>query len=216
MPEIKISPSILSCDFGNLNAEIAEIERYVDYIHIDIMDGHFVPNITFGPPVIAKIKTNLPMDIHLMIENPEDYIQAFVDAVKASGNIHAPILGVQVEACKYLDRVIHQIKDAGARAEVVLNPATPLENLQYVLDDLDQVLLMTVNPGFAGQKFIDSVVPKIVKLRKMAPKLDIEVDGGINEKTAKIVRDAGANVLVAGSYVFGVKDRKAAIESLRP
>lgn len=215
MPDIKISPSILSCDFGRLNEEIAEVEPYSDYIHVDVMDGHFVPNITLGPPIVEKIRTKLPMDIHLMIENPEDYIEAFVEAVKKSGNVHAPIIGVQVEACKHLDRVIHQIKDLGARAEVVLNPATPLENLEYVLEDLDQVLLMTVNPGFGGQEFIDSVVPKIVELRKMAPTLDIEVDGGINEKTVKIAKEAGANVIVAGSYIFEHKNRVEAIKTLR-
>ena len=215
MPEIKIAPSILSADFGRLNEEIAEVEPYVDYVHVDVMDGHFVPNITLGPPIVKRIKTNLPMDIHLMIENPEDYVEAFVKAVHDSGNVHQPIIGVQVEACTHLDRVIHQIKELGAKAEVVLNPATPLEHIEYVLDDLDQVLLMTVNPGFGGQSFIESVIPKIKELREMAPELDIEVDGGINAETIKLARDAGANVFVAGSYIFGSEDRVAAIESLR-
>lgn len=215
MPDIKIAPSILSADFGKLNEEIAEVEPHVDYIHVDVMDGHFVPNITLGPPIVKRIKTNLPMDIHLMIENPEDYIEAFVKAVHASGNEHPPIIGVQVEACTHLDRVISQIKELGAKAEVVLNPATPLEHLEYVLDDLDQVLLMTVNPGFGGQSFIESVLPKIKELREIAPELDIEVDGGINAETIKLAKEAGANVFVAGSYIFGSEDRVAAIESLK-
>ncbi len=216
MKKLKISPSILSADFGILNEEIATIEPYADYLHIDVMDGHFVPNITFGAPVIRCIKTCLPLDIHLMIEHPERYIEDFVSAALVAGSPKGEmIITVQAEACVHLDRVIHQIKEAGAKASVALNPASPLEMIEYVLYDLDQVLLMTVNPGFCGQKFIENVVPKIKKLRKMAPELDIEVDGGINDKTVQMVVDAGANVLVAGSYVFGAGDRVMAIKSLR-
>ncbi|MDP4008349.1 MAG: ribulose-phosphate 3-epimerase [Candidatus Peregrinibacteria bacterium] len=215
MLEIKIAPSILSSDFGKLNEEIAEVEPFVDLIHVDVMDGHFVPNLTIGPAVVKSIKSNLPLDIHLMIENPEKYVEAFVEAVKKSGNEHAPIIGVQVEACEDLGATIRQIKELGAKVEIVYNPETPLDGIEEYLSDVDQVLLMTVHPGFGGQSFIEDVIPKIRKLREMAPNLDIEVDGGINAETIKLARDAGANVFVAGSYIFGAEDRVAAIESLR-
>ncbi len=208
MPELKIAPSILSADFGKLNAEIAEVEPHVEYIHVDVMDGHFVPNITLGPPIVKKIKSSLPLDVHLMIENPEKYIPAFIEA-------GADIISVQVETCDDLPAVIKQIKDLGAKASLVYNPDTPLDGIEEVLADLDQVLLMTVFPGFGGQKFIETVLPKISQLRGLAPELDIEVDGGINAETVKLARDAGANVFVAGSYIFGSEDRIAAIQSLK-
>lgn len=215
MLKVKIAPSILSSDFGKLNEEIAEVEPYVDLIHVDVMDGHFVPNITIGPAVVKSIKSGLPLDIHLMIENPEKYVEAFVEAVKKSGNEYAPIIGVQVEACEDLGAVISQIKGLGAKVEIVYNPETPIDGIEEYLSDVDQVLLMTVHPGFGGQSFIEDVLPKIRKLRAMAPELDIEVDGGINAETIKLARDAGANVFVAGSYIFGADDRVEAIESLR-
>lgn len=216
MKKVKIAPSILSADFGKLNEEIASVEPYCDYIHVDIMDGHFVPNITFGAPIVRCMRTTKPLDIHLMIEHPEKYIEDFVkSATEAGSPAGQTIISVQAEACVHLDRVVHLIKELGAKACVVLNPASPLELIEYVLQDVDQVLLMTVNPGFGGQKFIGNVLPKIRKLREMMPDLDIEVDGGINAQTVKLARDAGANVFVAGSYIFAGADRASAIQSLR-
>lgn len=208
MKEVKIAPSILSCDFGQINEEIKTIEPFSDYLHIDVMDGHFVPNLTFGAPVLAKMKTTLPLDVHLMIENPERYIEDFVKA-------GASIISVHVETCPHLHRVIQQIKSFGIKASVAVNPATPVEHVFDVIDDIDQVLLMSVNPGFGGQSFIHSVLKKIKALREFAPNIDIEVDGGINAETAKLARDAGANVFVAGNYIFTAANREDAIKSLR-
>ncbi len=204
----KIAPSILSADFGRLNEEIASVESYVDLLHVDVMDGHFVPNITIGAPVVKCIKSKLPLDLHLMIEHPERYVEDFVKAGAASITVHQ-------EACKHLHRVIQQIKSLGVKAAVSINPATPLEMIREVLDDVDMVLIMSVNPGFGGQKFIEGALGKIAELRKLKPTLDIEVDGGINAETGKKCVEAGANILVAGSYIFGAGDRKLAIESLR-
>lgn len=215
MSSVKIAPSILSADFGRLNEEIATVEKYVDMIHADIMDGHFVPNITFGASAVSKITTHLPLDCHLMIENPEKYIEDFAKALKRPGRkLFDCYIVVHQEACMDLPRVIQQIKNTGVRAGVALNPATPLSTIEPVLNDVDMVLLMTVNPGFGGQKFIESVVPKIRQLRKLMPKLDIEVDGGINDKTARVAVESGANILVAGSYIFGAEDRVKAIKIL--
>ena len=205
--KIKIAPSILSADFGNLNKEIASIEKYADMLHVDVMDGHFVPNITIGAPVVASLKTKLPLDCHLMIAEPERYIEDFVKAGAASITVHQ-------EACVHLHGVIQQIKSYKVRAAVALNPATPLEMITEVIDDVDMILLMTVNPGFGGQDFINSTLEKIAALREIAQKLDIQVDGGINPQTARMCVEAGANILVAGSYIFGAKDRKKAIQSL--
>lgn len=205
---IKIAPSILSADFGKLNEEIASVEPYVDLLHVDVMDGHFVPNITIGAPVVKCIKSKLPLDLHLMIEHPERYVEDFVKAGAASITVHQ-------EACRHLHRVIQQIKSQGVKAAVSINPATPLEMIEEVLDDVDMVLIMSVNPGFGGQKFIEGALGKIAELRKLKPNLDIEVDGGINAETAKKCVEAGANILVAGSYIFGAKDRQQAIQSLR-
>ncbi len=214
--KIKIAPSILSADFGKLNEEIASVEPYVDLLHVDVMDGHFVPNITIGPPVVSCIKTKLPVDLHLMIEHPERYVEDFVKAATANG-LHKKDVSITVhqEACKHLHRVIQQIKLLGVKAAVSINPATPLEMIEEVIDDVDMVLIMSVNPGFGGQKFIDHVLAKVRELRKLKPDLDIEIDGGVNAETAKLCAEAGANILVAGSYIFGAKDRKAAIDSLR-
>lgn len=209
------APSILSADFARLGDEIADVERGgADWIHIDVMDGHFVPNITIGPLIVeaVRLRTKLPLDVHLMIENPDQYIQAFIDA-------GADWITVHQEASVHLHRTIHAIKAQGVKVAVALNPATPLSTIEYVLDDLDMVLLMTVNPGFGGQSFIRSVLKKIRALRQIADERDlslhIEVDGGINAQTAQDVVAAGANVLVAGSYVFGADNRKDCIQRLK-
>ncbi len=206
--KMQIAPSILSADFGKLNEEIAEVEPYVDMLHVDVMDGHFVPNITIGPPVVRRIKSKLPLDCHLMIENPEQYVEDFVKAGAASITVHQ-------EACPHLHRVIAQIKALGVRAAVSLNPATPVEEIRHVLDDVDMVLVMSVDPGFGGQSFIPEALGKIREIREIKPDLDIEVDGGVNDETSKQCIEAGANILVAGSYIFKSEDRRAAIESLR-
>ncbi len=215
---ILISPSILSADFGNINQEIASVEAHSDLIHIDIMDGHFVPNITFGPGQVGKMRAHKPFDVHLMIENPDRYLKDFADGVmKAVGPefYKESYLVVHQEATPDLSGTIRMIKALGMKAGVSLNPATPWETVEHVLDDLDMVLCMTVNPGFGGQKFIESVMPKVAKLRELRPNLLIEVDGGINVETARVAVGAGANILVAGNYVFGADNRKVALESLR-
>ncbi len=212
---VKIAPSILSADFAKLGQEIKDVELGgADYIHIDVMDGHFVPNITIGPLIVNAVRpiTQLPLDVHLMIENPDQYIEDFAKA-------GADYITVHVEACKHLHRTIQLIKGQGVKAGVVLNPATPLDSIKHVLPDIDMVLLMTVNPGFGGQKFISSVIPKIKDLAQMITSLglpiEIEVDGGVNEQTAKLCIEAGATVLVAGSAVFNQEDRAQAISKLR-
>jgi len=213
---LKIAPSILSADFARLGEEIKEVDQHgADLIHIDVMDGKFVPNITIGPLIVDAIRphTKLPLDVHLMIEQPERYIADFAKA-------GADIITVHQEACVHLHRTIHLIKEHGVKAGVALNPATPLETLQHVLEDLDMVLIMTVNPGFGGQQFIPGMLNKISSLREQLNSfgyqhIDIEVDGGINAHTAKLVAEAGANVLVAGSAVFGQQDRAEAIRLIK-
>jgi ribulose-phosphate 3-epimerase len=198
----KIAPSILSADFSRLGEEIAAVEAAgADWIHIDVMDGHFVPNITIGPPVVRSLRkvTRLPFDVHLMIEKPEAYLDAFIDA-------GCDLLTVHLEAASHLHRTIAFIKERGIRAGVSVNPATPLALLEDILPDLDLLLIMTVNPGFGGQQFIPSMLPKIRKAKAMiaaiAPQVEIEVDGGINLDNISAVAEAGADVLVAGSAVF--------------
>lgn len=210
----KIAPSILSADFAKLGEEIKDIEQGgAEYVHVDVMDGHFVPNITIGPLIVEAIKphTNLPLDVHLMIENPDQYIQQFASA-------GADIISVHQEACPHLHRTIQLIKSTGVKAGVVINPATPVEMIKSVLSDVDLVLLMTVNPGFGGQQFIENVVPKIKEVANLREEFgynfEIEVDGGVKEGTAQTCVEAGADVLVAGSAVFNKENRGEAIQSL--
>lgn len=210
----KIAPSILSADFSNLGDEIKDVERGgAHYIHVDVMDGHFVPNITIGPLIVEAIrpKTELPLDVHLMIENPDQYIAQFAKA-------GADIISVHQEACPHLHRTIQLIKSEGAKAGVVINPATPAESIKPILQDVDLVLLMTVNPGFGGQSFIQSVVPKIEQIAKWRDELnlsfEIEIDGGVKKGTAKECVRAGADVLVAGSAVFNQDNREQAIKDI--
>jgi len=211
-----IAPSILSANFAALADDIKDVERGgADWIHIDVMDGHFVPNLTFGPIVINAVRpaTKLPFDVHLMIENPDKYIAEYIAAGADRITVHA-------EACVHLHRVVHMIKEAGLPAGVALNPATPLSAIEHVVEDLDLVLIMTVNPGFGGQKFIPQSLPKLRALRGMLNEkglhhVQIQVDGGINAQTSALVREAGAEVLVAGNAVFTERDRAAAIAALR-
>lgn len=210
---IQIAPSILSADFANLSEALRRVEN-ADLIHVDVMDGHFVPNITVGPLVVAALRrvTALPLDVHLMISNPELYIDAFARA-------GAGIITVHAEACIHLHRTVNLIKEKKIKAGVALNPATSLGTIKYLLDELDLVLLMTVNPGFGGQELIPAVLPKISELKnrirqKRLP-VSVEVDGGINPQTAGPVVEAGADILVAGSAVFGQPDPGQAVEELR-
>ncbi|MFT6106873.1 MAG: ribulose-phosphate 3-epimerase [Rickettsiales bacterium] len=213
--QIKISPSILSADFANLGRDVAAISKAgADYIHIDVMDGNFVPNITIGSDVVKSLRSHsdLPFDVHLMIENPDLHLKNFADA-------GADIITVHAETSKHLHRSVQNIKSLGKKAGVSIVPSTPENVLDYVLEEVDLVLIMTVNPGFGGQKFISSQLRKIEnisnKLAKMNRKIDVEVDGGINEITSKQAIDAGANVLVAGSFIFGSGDYAGAIDKLR-
>jgi ribulose-phosphate 3-epimerase len=210
-----VAPSILSADFGRLAEEVrAAEEAGADWIHVDVMDGRFVPNITIGPLVVSAVRkaTRLPLDVHLMIVEPERYVEDFVKAGADWVTVHA-------EACPHLHRNLQQIRQLGARAGVSLNPSTPLCQVEHVLDGADLVLVMSVNPGFGGQAFIPSALPKIRALREMIDRRGlapvIEVDGGINEETAREAARAGANALVAGSYVFGASSRAQAIASLK-
>ncbi|MBK5274536.1 MAG: ribulose-phosphate 3-epimerase [Desulfuromonadales bacterium] len=211
----KIAPSILSADFSRLGEEIKAIELAgADYVHIDVMDGHFVPNITIGPLIVeaARRVTALPLDVHLMIENPDSYIPDFA----AAG---ADIIVVHAEAVNHLHRTVQLIRSLGKKAGVSLNPATPLNALEYVLDDLDLVLLMTVNPGFGGQSFIDACLPKIHSLRALLDRrgceAELEVDGGVKLSNIAAISHAGADVFVAGSAVFGSDDYAATITEMK-
>ncbi|AKS38002.1 ribulose-phosphate 3-epimerase [Anoxybacillus gonensis] len=212
---IKIAPSILSANFAKLGEEIVDVERGgADYIHVDVMDGHFVPNITIGPLIVEAIRpvTTLPLDVHLMIEQPDRYIPTFAKA-------GADYLTVHVEACPHLHRTIHLIKEHGVKAGVALNPHTPIAMIEHIIEDIDLVLFMTVNPGFGGQSFIPAVLPKIrafsTLVRERGLSVEIEVDGGIHAETAKRCVQAGANVLVAGSAIYNQADRAQAIRAIR-
>lgn len=212
---VKIAPSILAADFTRLGEEIARVEAAgADLLHVDVMDGHFVPNLTIGPPVIKAIKavTKLPLDVHLMVEQPDALLPDFIDA--GSDN-----LTVHVEACRHLHRTIQSIKDAGVRASVVLNPATSLHALDEILPDVHMVLLMSVNPGFGGQRFLPATLDKIRGLKERIEQrrlpVAIEVDGGVKADNAVEICAAGADVLVAGTAIFGQPDYGAAIQALR-
>ncbi len=211
----KVAPSILAADFLNLGNDIEKVcEAGADLIHLDIMDGHFVPNITFGPDITAMVAkvSKVPVEAHLMIENPDNYINAFFNA-------GASIIIVHPEVCYHLHRTIHKIKELGIKAGVALNPATPLNVLEYVLQDLDMILIMTVDPGFGGQSFLSSMVPKLMRLRDLLLKrqiaVDVAVDGGIDLETVSIVAAAGANVFVAGTSVFHSTDYKETISLMK-
>jgi ribulose-phosphate 3-epimerase len=213
--DVRVAPSILSADLGRLGDEIRDVERGgADWIHIDVMDGRFVPNITLGPVVVAAARrvTRLPLDVHLMIVEPERYIEAFAEA-------GADTISVHVEASVHLQRTLAAIRGLGKRAGVVLNPHTPEDHIRYILPDVDLVLVMTVNPGFGGQAFLKTVLPKVTAIRNAIDAaglpIDLEVDGGIGPNTAKEVVAAGARVLVAGNAVFGQKDRSSAISAIR-
>ena len=215
MQEVMIAPSILSADFGRLGAEIKAVEAAgADVIHVDVMDGHFVPNITIGPPVVAAVRksTGLPLDVHLMIANPDQYLDRFA----AAG---ADWITVHVETCPHLHRTIGRIKELGKKAGAVLNPATSLATLDWILADLDLVMLMSVNPGFGGQSFIPSAIDKIRRLHRLIRErnleVGIEVDGGISPSTIAAVAQAGANIFVAGSAIYGEDDYERIIAELR-
>jgi ribulose-phosphate 3-epimerase len=212
---VKIAPSILSADFSRLLEHVKEVENAgVEYLHVDVMDGHFVPNISFGAPILnaLKGKTNLFMDVHLMIETPDRYIEDFVKA-------GADLINVHVEACTHLHRTIQLIKSYGVKAAVTLNPATPLNVLDEILPELDMVLLMSVNPGFGGQSYIQATTDKIKKLKQMILdrnlSCEIEVDGGVNLKNVKEVVDAGADVIVAGSAIFNTDNITQTVKAFR-
>ena len=193
MKKIIVAPSLLAADFSRLKEEVQEVEKCgAEYLHLDVMDGNFVPNISYGSPVISAIRphSNLVFDVHLMVEEPDRFIKDFVDA-------GADIITVHVEATKHLHRTIQLIKSYGKKVGVALNPATPIETLKHVVKEIDMILIMSVNPGFGGQAFIPEVLSKIEELRKLYPEMDIEVDGGVNDKTVEAIKEAGANILVA-------------------
>ena len=211
---VRIAPSILSADFAALGEEIAKIEPVADLLHVDVMDGHFVPNLTLGPVVVEAIhrRTRLPLDVHLMIQHPDRYIGAFAKAGAAYLTVHA-------EVCPHLHRTLQQIREAGVKPGVALNPSTSLHAIEHVLDQVDLILLLSVNPGFGGQSFIPFVLKKIADLRRLLDRLglrpELEVDGGIKADNCGDVARAGASILVAGSAVFGAADPRAAVEQLR-
>lgn len=215
MQRLMIAPSILSADFGRLADEVRAVAAAgADVIHVDVMDGHFVPNLTIGPLVVAAVRkvTDLPLDVHLMIDNPDQYLEAFADA-------GADWITVHVEVCHHLNRTVNRIKELGKKAGVVLNPATPLTLLECILKDLDLVMLMSVNPGFGGQSFIPQIIQKIRQLKQMIidwnSDAGIEVDGGIGPGTIGEVACAGANIFVAGSAIYGQPDYAEVIEQMK-
>ena len=212
---IKLAPSILSADFARLLEDVKKVENAgCEYLHIDVMDGHFVPNITLGPQVVKSLRkdVNMVFDAHLMIEKPDNYIKDFVDA-------GCDIIVVHQEACKHLHRTIQNIKSYGIKAGVSLNPATPIDSIKHILEDIDMVLIMTVNPGFGGQSFIEGMIPKIEELKALIDNrglnIDIQVDGGIKPNNVDKVVKAGANVIVAGSAIFNSDDIQATVNLFR-
>jgi len=212
---MKIAPSILSANFGNLADDVKAVcDAGADLIHVDVMDGHFVPNMTMGPMIVEAVAkaSSKPLDIHFMVEN----IPFFIDIYK---HLKPEFISFHIEEEKHINRVVQKIRNEGIKPAVVLNPATPVSLLEYIVEDVDMVLLMSVNPGFGGQKFIPSVLEKVKELRELAekknPKLLIEIDGGVNDKNASLLKEAGADILVAGSYVFKHEDYKKAIDKLR-
>jgi ribulose-phosphate 3-epimerase len=212
---IKLAPSILSADFARLLEDVKKVEKAgCEYLHIDVMDGHFVPNITLGPQVVKSLRKNVNMvfDAHLMIENPDKYIKDFVDA-------GCDIIVVHQEACPHLHRTIQNIKSHNVKAGVALNPATPIETIKHIISDVDMILIMTVNPGFGGQTFIENMIDKIKELKNLIDSknlnVDIQVDGGIKPENVKCVVDAGANVIVAGSAIFNSDDILNAVKQFR-
>ncbi len=207
-PKIKIAPSILGVDYGDLNHHLQQLEPFSDWFHVDVMDGNFVPNMSIGAMVVDKIKTTIPLDCHLMINYPEDYIEDFAKAGAYAITVHA-------EATKDLKLTIEKIHELGCKAGVSINPKTPVTKIEKVLSLVDLVLIMSVEPGFGGQKFMPEVLSKIEIIRKKYPELDISIDGGITHITAPLAREAGANVFVAGSYILKADNPKEAADKLR-
>lgn len=212
---MKVAPSVLSADFGNLQRDVEAIcKAGCDFVHVDVMDGHFVPNLTIGPVVVSAIAKSAtkPLDIHLMVENNTFFVDLFAP-------LKPEYISFHIEEEKHPHRLIQKIRSLGIKPAIVLNPHTPPESIEYLLDDLDMVLLMSVNPGFGGQSFIESVIPKAKKLSAMRDKINpeclIEVDGGVNNKNIALLKEAGVDIVVAGSYVFGHQNKKEAIESLK-
>jgi ribulose-phosphate 3-epimerase len=210
-----VAPSILACDFTKLGEELKAVEEAgADWVHVDVMDGHFVPNITFGPLIVQACRsvTALPLDVHLMIENPDNYVEEFATAGASSISVH-------IETCVHLNRTVQAIRKAGCRAGVVLNPTTPLDSLQWILEYADYVLILSVNPGFGGQSFIPNSLDRIRKLKQLIEKralsVLIEVDGGVNENTIRSISEAGADIFVAGSAIFGSNDYRKTVEKFR-
>jgi len=208
----KLAPSILSADFSRLGDDIMEAENSgADLIHVDVMDGHFVPNITIGPLVVDAISkiTTLPIDVHLMIENPSDYVELFSNVLdKSNRDISLDYISFHIEASYHPHRLLNKIRELKVKSGIALNPSTPISTITHLLDSMDLLILMTVNPGFGGQSFIETMLPKIKEAKKLIKGSDIEilVDGGVTEKNIKKIRDAGADILVAGSAVFNKKD----------
>lgn len=212
---IKVAPSVLSADFGNLERDVKEIcDAGCDYVHVDVMDGHFVPNLTIGPVVVSAIRkaASKPLDIHLMVQNNTFFVELFAP-------LKPEYISFHIEEEKHPHRLIQKIRSLGIKPAIVLNPHTPPESVEFLLKDLDMVLLMSVNPGFGGQSFIDSVIPKAARLNEMRNRLNpnclIEVDGGVSDKNINSLKEVGVDIVVAGSYVFKHADKKTAIESLQ-